>query len=436
MEALKELKIPIVRWPGGCFVDSYHWQNGIGENRIQHDDFRWGVIEPNTFGTDEFIRFCKEIKAEPYICHNSFSDKHEITGWIKYCNALEGEFAEMRKQNGNYKPFKVKYWSMGNERYDKAYIKRVREGAKAIKKLDPRLQITCSALQGGMKEISFELLEKTGEYVDYISVHNYWLASAPYAPRYNYMTAISKSEMPEAFISNVIKTLEELGLKERIKIAFDEWNLRAWQHSGFPKSKIEDYNDPEIRELVERRRWENDIADQYTMADALFSASFLNTCLRHPKEVEMANIAPLVNTRGPLFVHSKGIVKRTHFHTMWMYSNMLYDRVVDVKIDSKKMSSGASIISVVDAIATVDKDGGKWAIAMINRHPNKKLKCSLKMNDLTLDGTYECVVLKGESCDAYNDVDNPNRVIPVKTYMTLDMGSTELPACSLTILLI
>jgi alpha-N-arabinofuranosidase len=121
---------------------------------------------------------------------------------------------------------------------------------------------------------------------------------------------------------------------------------------------------------------------------------------------------------------------------MWMYSNMLYDRVVDVKIDSKKMSSGASIISVVDAIATVDKDGGKWAIAMINRHPNKKLKCSLKMNDLTLDGTYECVVLKGESCDAYNDVDNPNRVIPVKTYMTLDMGSTELPACSLTILLI
>jgi len=148
IEALKELKVPVIRWPGGCFVDSYHWQKGVGKNRQSYGDPRWGVIESNTFGTHEFIELCRRLRSEPYICHNSFSDVREMADWVAYCNATEGKFADMRKKNGHPEPFNVKFWSVGNERYDKAYIHRVRDGAKAMKQIDPSVLVTCAGSQG------------------------------------------------------------------------------------------------------------------------------------------------------------------------------------------------------------------------------------------------------------------------------------------------
>ncbi len=99
IEALKELKVPVIRWPGGCFVDSYHWQQGIGENREAYGEFRWGVIEPNTFGTDEFVELCRRLGAEPYICQNGMAEVQEMANWVAYCNATGGEFADLRKKN-------------------------------------------------------------------------------------------------------------------------------------------------------------------------------------------------------------------------------------------------------------------------------------------------------------------------------------------------
>ena len=99
INALKELKVPIIRWPGGCFVDGYHWMNGVGENRQPKDDIRWGVIEPNTFGTHEFIELCRLLDTEPYICHNGLADVQEMSDWVEYSNATEGKFADMRKKN-------------------------------------------------------------------------------------------------------------------------------------------------------------------------------------------------------------------------------------------------------------------------------------------------------------------------------------------------
>lgn len=97
IEALKELKVPVIRWPGGCFVDSYHWQKGVGKNRQSYDDDRWGVLEPNTFGTDEFVALCRRLKAEPSICQNGLADVREMADWVAYCNATSGPFAAMRR---------------------------------------------------------------------------------------------------------------------------------------------------------------------------------------------------------------------------------------------------------------------------------------------------------------------------------------------------
>jgi alpha-N-arabinofuranosidase len=431
LAALKELKVPVIRWPGGCFVDAYHWQNGVGKNREPYGDFRWGVIEPNTFGTDEFVELCRRIGAEPYICHNGVASVQENLDWVAYCNATEGKFAAMRKANGHPEPFNVKFWSVGNERYDKAYIHRVRDTAKAMKALYPNVHITCSGSQGGQKVHSY-LMQQAGEHLDSISVHDYWLQRAKSLPENSYATAIVKSEMPGAYMTIVADSLRDAGMG-RLKIAFDEWNLRAWQHPGFPRNKVENYAAPKIRELVELRRRQNDVAEQYTMADALFTASFLNACLRHSEVVTMANVAPLVNTRGPLFVHPGGIVKRTHFHAMAMYANRLEKRIGKVKVDAGKFTHDSTSVDVLDALSTVDPSGQRWAIALVNRHPSESVACTLKMNDKPLDGTYKATVLTGESADSYNDIAHPNRVTPKEVSLVVRKGVADLPAHSLVI---
>ena len=437
IEALRELKVPVIRWPGGCFVDAYHWQKGVSENREPYGDPRWGVIESNAFGTHEFIELCRRVGAEPYICHNSFSSVQAMANWVAYCNATEGKFAEMREKNGHPEPFNVKFWSVGNERYDKAYIHRVRDGAEAMKRIDPRVRVTCAGSQGGMHKVgpkvSVYLLDTAGDHLDYISVHNYWLPRRNHLPRYDYMTAITKSEYPEAYIALVRESLDKAGLRGRLKIAFDEWNLRAWQHPGFPRNKVEDFENPEIVELVERRTKENDLADQYTMADALFAASFLNTCLRHSEDVTMANIAPIVNTRGPLFVHPNGIVKRTHFHTMAMYANLLQERVVNTEVTAGKLIHDKDSVAVVDAIATVDASGKQWAIAVVNRHPSDSVVCTFKIGEMPLNSKYKATVLTGGSPDAYNDIEHPNRVAPREVELSFNNGVVSLTPHSLTI---
>ena len=440
IDGLRELKTPIIRWPGGCFVDSYHWQNGVGENRQAHGDPRWGVIEPNTFGTHEFIELCKRLGAEPYICHNGLADVQEMTDWVEYCNATTGQLADMRKNNGQPEPFNVKYWSVGNERYDNAYVARVRDGAKAMKQVDPSILIACAGSQGGMRslgsEVSPYLLETAGDYLDYISVHNYWLPRGHKLPRYDFLTAVTKSEWPEAYMTLVCESLDKAGQRGRLGIAFDEWNLRAWQHPGFPRDEVEDYEAPGIRELVDRRMRENNLASQYTMADALFSASFLNACLRHSDDVTIANIAPLVNTRGPLFVHPEGIVRRTHFHTMAMYANLLKERVANVEVMAEVLTLGESSVAAIDAIATVDDSGKNWAIALVNRHPVNSVVCTLKMGEMLLDGSHKATLLTGESPDSYNDIEYPDRVAPKETELIFRTGSVNLLPHSLTIALV
>ncbi len=438
IEALKELKVPVIRWPGGCFVDAYHWQKGVGQEREAYGDFRWGVIEPNTFGTDEFVELCSRLGAEPYICHNGLADVQEMAAWVEYCNATEGKFADMRKDNGHPEPFDVKFWSVGNERYDTAYIHRVREAAKIMKEIAPGVQTTCSGSQGGMKKTGFKvspfLLETAGQYLDYISVHNYWLARGNELPEYDYLTAVAKSEYPEAYIKLVIESLEESGMRDQLKIAFDEWNLRAWQHPGFPRNKVDDYEDPEILKLIEKRIEGNDLNSQYTMADALFAASFFNACLRHSEDVTMANIAPLVNTRGPLYVHPEGLVRRTHFHAMAMYAKLLEEQVATIEFEAEQLIHGDDTVAVMDAIATVDTSGRNWAISMVNRHPSEHVDCTVFIGDKPLNGTYKATVLTGDSPDAYNDIEHPDSVIPKEMQLHFKKGVTSLPPHSLIII--
>jgi alpha-N-arabinofuranosidase len=441
IHALRELKLSVVRWPGGCFASGYRWRDGVGPSRRPTDDMAWGVRDPNTFGTDEFVQWCRLVGCEPYICNNAGNGTiEEMRDWVAYCNQTRGPFADLRSQGGNPLPFPVRIWSIGNENWGgheigtktpSEWAPMVLEAARQMRAIDPTLILTAAATPS--REWTLPLLQMAGRHLDYISIHRYWLGLWLQNDAPDYLSCVMLSDKPETDITETIRILDESGHRGRIKIAFDEWNLRGWHHPGFPRKMVQDYSDPDVRALIQARE-KNEIASQYTMADALFSASFLNTCLRHAEDVGMANIAPIVNTRGPLFVHAEGLVKRTTFHTLAMYANLLGRRVGTSELQAGLLVDGDQSISVADALATVDDVGRVWSIALINRHPSEPLDWVVAFKGTTLSGTFQATVLAGDSPDAYNDVDSPDRVAPVPQTLEFQDGATRLPPHSLTVL--
>lgn len=438
--AMKELKLSVVRWPGGCFVSGYHWKDGVGKTRKPVPDPVWGVTDPNTFGTDEFVEWCRLVGCEPYICTNAGNGTPEqMKQWVEYCNATEGEYAAQRKANGHEKPFNVKYWSIGNENYGPWEIGRkdadkwgplVDQCAKLMRSVDPSIKLAAACTK--KEDWSLPLLAAAGKHLDYIAVHQYWLGFWSKNGMPPYKDAIKASGGPEQTMQTMLGILDKAGCRGRVKIAFDEWNLRGWHHPGFPRKKVVEAGDQEAADFIARREI-NKQPEQYTMADALFSASFFNACLRHCDDVGMSNIAPIVNTRGPLYVHPKGLVKRTTFHTIAMYSNQLESRVGKLVIEAGTYGGGKNPLPVIDAVATVDESGKKWALSLVNRHPDLAAACTVTMGAVPLDGTFEGTVLAGDSPEAFNDVEKPARVVPERQKLTFTKGLAQLPPHSLTI---
>jgi alpha-L-arabinofuranosidase len=433
--ALRELRVPVVRWPGGCFVSAYHWQDGIGPQRRCAYDKAWRVEDPNTFGTDEFIDWCRKIGAEPYICTNAGTGTaEEMSDWVEYCNLpSQGHWARQRIQNGRSMAHTVHYWSIGNENYGAwemgaktagEWGRLVVESAKMMKRVDPSILLLAAALPD--LDWTLNLLRSAGPFLDFVSIHSYfdplWQKDEP-SP---YADCVLRAGQVDTLLRQTEQVIAVAGYTGKIKIAFDEWNLRGWHHP--------DGNSPQAIQARDR----NDIHATYTMADAVFSAGLLNDCLRHAGSLEMANMAPVVNTRGPLFVHPGGIVKRTTFHTLAMYANLLADRVSDAFVSSDVYAREGASIPAVDAVATcaAAHDGAAmlWRIAMVNRHPAESVHFKIVIAGVPIDGVYLATQLIGDSTDAFNDIASPNRVIPLKTNLTLHDGGIDLPPHSITIL--
>jgi len=432
--AIRDLRVPVVRWPGGCFVSSYHWMHGVGGARQPSFDKAWGVEDPNTFGTDEYVKWCRLIGAEPYICTNAGTGTmEEMSDWVEYCNLRDqGRNARLRRANGFPEPHNVRFWSVGNENYGAWEIGAktvaewgplVRESAKMMRAVDKNIQLLAAATTS--REWTVPLLKEAGKYLDYISIHGYWDPLWENNNPSGYLDCMMRSEEPEQAILDAIKLLEETGHKDRIRIAFDEWNLRGWHHRGFPGGGTSE-------ELI-RRRDENDRNETYTMADAVFSASFLNACLRQAQYVQMACMAPVVNARGPLFVHPGGIVKRTTYHVLKLYADQLEPNVAPARIECEALRSGGKSVAMIDAVLTRSGDGKRLAIAMVNRHPEKAAACRLAIGGLAGGAKVSATVLAGDSVDAYNDVKRPDRVVPESREWALKGGEIELPPHSVTI---
>ena len=412
LAAMRRIRVPILRWPGGCFVSSYHWKQGVGPKRTPFFDKAWRVEDPNLFGTDEYIKLCRKIGCEPYICTNAGTGTaEEMSDWVEYCNLEnEGEFAKWRIKNGFPNPHNVKFWSIGNENYGSWEIgaksaqewgRLVLESAKMMQHVDPTIQLTAAALPD--LDWNLGLLRMCGDRLGWISIHKYWDAihqtndCAPYEQVMAYTADL------EHDLDRVRGLLTALGLEKQIRIAYDEWNLRGWYHpnvhtvrQGITK---EDYLSP---------RDQNDDNSLYTMADAVFTACFLNTLNRNCDLVGMACFAPIVNTRGCIFTHRDGIVLRGTYHVFDLYVNYLGEEVLDLwSPDSNtllvKDKKGEPVpVCELDMLATRREDGS-IAVAVVNKNDTKTRTLSLSLEGFAPQKS-RVISVSAPDKNSYNDV--------------------------------
>lgn len=428
ISALKKIKIPILRWPGGCFVSSYHWKDAVGKNRSPFFDKAWRVEDPNSFGTDEYIKLCRKLDCEPYICTNAGTGTpEEMSDWVEYCNLeSEGKYAKWRIENGFQEPHKVKYWSIGNENYgfweigakDSAQWGRlVKESAKMIKHVDPLTELSAAALTD--LDWNLTLLREAGDFLDWISIHQYWDGINQTNDYANYEESMAYTYRIGHSIEKVRGLLIAMNLEKKIKIAFDEWNLRGWYHPNVHTIKQgvtkEEYLYP---------RDENDDNTKYTMADAVFTACFLNELNRNCDIVGMANYAPAVNTRGCIYTCPEGIVLRTTYHVFDLYVNYMGDLILNT------WEENAPMITVRDknhqpvSIYAIDIVVSKWsdkpgiAIAAVNKDPGHSLNLSLDIAGI--QGTIKQFYIAGNSTESYNDVQHEEVKILEKDLGILD----------------
>lgn len=445
LEAMKKIQVPILRWPGGCFVSAYHWKNGVGKERRPMFDKAWRVEEPNDFGTDEYVKLCRKIGCEPYICTNAGTGAaEEMSDWVEYCNLKEqGYYSRWRKENGYEEPHAVKYWSIGNENYGSWEIgaktseewgRLVVESAKMMKRTDPSIELSAAALND--MDWNMELLKACGERLSWMSIHGYWDFHKGKNELQTYEQCMVYTENLDKPVRQVKGLLTALGL-EHIKIAYDEWNLRAWYHPNI----TDIYQGASPEEYLYPRN-DNDIDSQYTMADAVFTACFLNMCIRNSDVVGMANFSPVVNTRGMIYTCEDGIVLRSTYHVFDAYVNEMEKNFVDSWIiqhadcftvldaDGKERE-----ITTLDIAVTANDDGTKMAVAVVNKHPEEEREFVMQLPDLKR-AEYCQVTVNGPEKDSYNSMEETQVIKVVSSWKKIDKDilSVVLPPHSVNII--
>lgn len=367
--AIKDLNMPVVRWPGGNFVSSYHWIDGVGpkEDRPRRPELAWLGEESNQFGTDEFLDWCSEIGCEPYFCLNMGTGTlDEALAWIEYCNSSKNTYyANLRRKNGHEEPYNVKYWGLGNEVWGpwqvgqmtmEDYAKKAAEWAKAIKLLDPNVElVSCGCT--GVASWDFHVLDKMVNWVDFHSIHIYtgnseFLKNVTAPAAAETAIQVTKNLIDLARIQNPLKN-------KKPKICFDEWNV--W--------------DPE------RADGTKGAEEQYNLGDGLAVASWLNLFVRQSEALGMCNIAQLVNVIAPIMTNDSTLFFQPTYYPLKLFSNFMRNGyAINLHVESLfykgptgnndgtfKWIEGNTAVPFLDVSAVQRTDSNTTFIAIVNR---------------------------------------------------------------------
>lgn len=418
--ALKAIKVPNVRWPGGCFADEYHWRKGIGSQRVETLNPNWGgVIEPNSFGTHEFMDFIDQIGSEAYLSVNVGSGTpQEAAEWLEYLTTAQPTaLAKERAANGHSAPYKIAYLGIGNESWDcggnmtadyylsqlKIYSRFVRNFNPSQQNKDQMLKIAVGPGGDGPRWTEWtEVVMKAWQNRQWswdmqgLSLHNYTVI--------NWDKKFASVGFGEAEYSQILKaTLEMEGLvtkhsaimdkydpQKKIALVVDEWG--AW-YAPLPGSN------PGF------------LVQQNSMRDAILAALNLNIFARHADRVRIANIAQMINVLQAMILTDKEkMVLTPTYHVFKMYMPFQDATFVPVTFNAGNYTHGDITLPRVDAIAAKDKAGKLW-VEITNVDPNQSVEIDVNLVGITAKSA-SGETLTAPEVDSVNSFDAPNTVVP------------------------
>lgn len=357
--ATKQLNVPLVRWPGGNFVSGYHWEDGIGpkSDRPVRIDLAWGFRENNSFGTDEFVSWCRAANTEPYFCVNLGTGTiEEARNWVEYCNVEKGTYySDLRIKNGHPQPFNVKYWGLGNEmdgpwqmghKNAEDYGKFALEAAKLMKWVDKDIKLVAAGSSNyGSDWTGWNrtVLNYLKDHVDYIALHNY--TGNRDNNYYKFVASVRFAEKAIKVTEGIIQeTMLKTKRKNPIYIAFDEYNVWYRAHGDEGNEEI------------------------YNLEDALVVATYLNIFVRNAHVVKMANLAQLVNVIAPIFTSAQGCWYQTIFYPLEIFANHCYGESVQTFVDTPEYDLEGESVPYLDVSSAYDKSKKELIISVVNRH--------------------------------------------------------------------
>lgn len=395
--------MPIVRYPGGNFVSQYRWEDGIGpqKQRPPRLDLAWRTIETNQFGLHEFMKWAAKVGTQANMAVN-LGTRGIMTAanLVEYCNFPGGTYwSDLRRQNGQEKPFGIKTWCLGNEMdgpweigqktaYEYGHL--ANETAKAMRRVDPSLELVACG-SSSMDNPTFgdwerTVLDQCYDNIDLLSLHRYYGFYGDDDPNEldNYL---GKNVDLDEFIKGVMAICDAVKAqkrsKKRINLSFDEWNV--WYHSNQQDDETAPWQ--KAPHLLE---------DIYNFEDALLVGSLLITLLKNSDRVKMACLAQLVNVIAPIMTNDNGVWYQSIFYPFMQVLNLGKGVALTphVAVDSYQ-SREFAVVPYLDSIATYDQDNHQLVIFAENKHQNDELELDLTIKDLIIDNIKEATEFCG-----------------------------------------
>ena len=413
VEVLRRIRLPVLRWPGGCFADEYHWQDGIGprSERPAIINTHWGdVVEDNSFGTHEFLDLCGQIGCEPYICGNVGSGTvREMSQWAEYVNSKGTPMASRRTANGRPDPWNVSFWGVGNESWGCGGRMRPEYYANEYRRYglycrdygDNRLYRIACGPNGDDYAWTEVLMREAAEYMHGLSLHYYTSERAPEVGRVGSATQFGEREwfaflrkalVMEDLVTRHNSIMDRYDPDKRVALVVDEWG--TWY-------KVEPGTNPRF------------LYQQNTVRDALVAGLTLNVFNNHAERVRMANLAQTVNVLQALVLTEENggpmaVTPTCHVFDMYQVHQDATLLPVDLRCEEYRLGEQA----IPQLSASASRDGtGRVHVSLCNTNPTEAVEIRCEMRGFT-PGSVSGTVLTGPNMNSHNTFDAPEAVRP------------------------
>jgi alpha-L-arabinofuranosidase len=410
VEALRKMPVPLLRWPGGCYAEHYHWRDGIGAPHQRPRRFGMScglqVEDDNGLGTHEFIEFCKLIGAEPYLAGNvGTGTPQELCDWMEYCNvSVNTDLTRLRAANGSAAPFNVRLWGVGNENwgcggnYDvPSYANEYRRYATMMRHVDPKAELVVCGHNDEWNAELIKIISKHSALVDHYSIHSYWIKGGTEInfTEEEYYNLLAEVDETEDFVQRTADMIaSEIGSKRRVGIALDEWGVwhpeaRPWGPGEMPRNPIESHNYEQAN----------------TMRDAVATAAALEGFHRKANVLTLANLAQIVNVlHAPVMTSGAQMWLTPTYHVFQLHKAHIGAQAVNVEHEHN-----ASIRQDKPAVtATATTKNGTVTITLINKHYTDS--AAITLNGDTSYSQATAQLLSADSPRAVNSAQDPERV--------------------------